>query len=106
MTRLTPDMVAAIVARYAQGTSAATIATEMGVHHTTVAARLRAAGVVLRGQPRKSAAVTAEVVARYQTGEPIIAIAAAMGMSNNTVRRILIREGVPLRPAHRPRKPR
>ena len=68
------------------------LAAEFGCHRSTVAARVKKAGIVMRGQSPEAVTVDS-MESLYQSGLSYVEVGRQLGYSANTVRKYL--RGVP-----------
>ena len=97
--RLTKAQVIEIAARYEEGATVYELAADFGCNRTTVAARLKKAGIVMRLQP-SSKEVVHEMVRLYQSGLSLADVGFQVGTSAGTVLRYLSDHGVRTRDTH------
>ncbi len=86
--RLTEAQVSEMVARYESGATVYELAAEFGCHRTTVAARLKKAGIAMRFQSPTSAAIDS-MVRLYGSGLSLLEVGKQLGLCANTVRNCL-----------------
>jgi DNA-directed RNA polymerase specialized sigma24 family protein len=86
--RLTEAQVVEIATKYVAGATVYELAAELGCHRTTVAERLKKAGVVMRLQSPE-AVVIASMETLYQSGLSYPEIGRQLGYAANTVRKYL-----------------
>lgn len=97
--RLTKAQVVEMAARYQEGATVYELAADFGCNRTTVAARLKKAGIVMRLQP-SSKEVIHEMVRLYQSGLSLADVGFQVGTSAGTVLRYLSDHGVKTRDTH------
>ena len=97
--RLTEAEIARMAARYAECATIYQLAEEFGVARTTVAARLKKAGVTMRGQS-PSAEQTVEMVRLYESGLSLLKVGQRVGFDAKTVRTRLLERGLAMRDSH------
>ncbi len=83
--RLTEAQVIEMAARYHGGATLYELAAEFGCNRTTVAARLKKAGIVMRGQSPTSEAIDS-MVRLYASGLSHLEVGKQLGFCANTVR--------------------
>ena len=86
--RLTEAQVVEIATKYEAGASVYELAAEFGCHRTTIAERLKKAGVVLRGQSPTPEAIDS-MVRLHTTGLSFQEVSKQLGFCTNTVRNCL-----------------
>ncbi len=89
----------ALLARHRDGHTLRQLATEFGIHRTTVSDLLRDAGV----ETNRFAVppdMVRQIVRMYKGGSSCIAIGKRVGRAKSTVREVLVRNGVRLRDSH------
>ena len=97
--RLTEVQTIEIAARYEARATVYEIAAEFGCNRTTVAARLKKAGIAMRGQPPTSEAI--DSMARlYASGLSLMEVGRQLGFCANTVRNCLRRRQLQVRDTH------
>ena len=88
-----------MVERYKEGATVYELSAEFGCHRTTVAARLKKAGISLRLQSPTSDAI--DLMAKlYASGLSSVEIGERLGYCANTVRSGLQGKGIRLRDTH------
>ena len=97
--RLTKAQVIEMAARYEEGATVYELAADFGCNRTTVAARLKKAGTVMRLQP-SSKEVVHEMVRLYQSGLSLADVGRQVGTSAGTVLRYINDHGVKTRDTH------
>jgi uncharacterized protein (DUF433 family) len=93
--RLGPEEVADLVSEYATGRTIGDLATDFGIHRTTVLAHLERQGV-----KRRSGIITGNLPVAtllYEQGWSLMKIGEHFGVDGETVRQALRKAGVPLR---------
>ena len=88
-----------IAARYQEGATLYDLAVEFGCHRTTVAARLKKAGIVMRGQSPTSESIDSMVLL-YASGLSLVEVSKRLGFSANTVRNCLQARRIQTRDTH------
>lgn len=88
-----------MAARYEEGATVYELAADFGCNRTTVAARLKKAGIVMRLQP-SSKEVVREMVRLYQSGLSLADVGLQVGTSAGTVLRYISDRGVKTRDTH------
>jgi len=86
--RLTEFQMVEMAEKYEAGSTVYELATEFGCHRTTVSARLKKAGIVMRGQS-PTPEVIDSMVRLYGTGLSPLDIGDEFGFCTNTVRNCL-----------------
>lgn len=94
--RLNTDQQAAVVTRYSNGETSATLAEEYGVAKSTILRILREARVVVRRQPMTPEQVS-DAAQIYVTGSPLSQVAKRLGVNQETMRTAILKAGVVLR---------
>ncbi|MFL6090438.1 MAG: helix-turn-helix domain-containing protein [Aeromicrobium sp.] len=97
--RLTEADIARMAARYAEGGTVYRLAKEFGVARTTVANRLKKAGVSMRGQSPAAEQVD-EMVRLYESGQSLHAVGQELGFDPKTIHTRLLKRGVAMRDSH------
>ena len=97
--RLTDAQVAEMATRYQTGATVYELAAEYGCHRTTVAERLKKAGMVMRGQSPTSEAIDSMVLL-YASGLSLVEVSKRLGFSANTVRNCLQARRIQTRDTH------
>ena len=95
-TRLTPELVAELVASYEAGTDMNALARAYGVHRHSVRAHLTKAGVELRRQGLTNIQID-EVVRLYAAGYSLAKLGQQFNCDHTTIGRALKRRGLKLR---------
>lgn len=97
--RLPPDELAALIRDYRAGDTVYELAPRYGIDRRTIAAKLKQAGVTLRGHtPGQQEAD--RLVELYQSGLSLVAAGERVGYTSRTVPRALIERDVPRRDSH------
>jgi DNA invertase Pin-like site-specific DNA recombinase len=86
--RLTKAQLTEMAARYEEGATVYELAAEFGCHRTTVAERLKKAGISMRGQS-PTPEVIDSMVRLYASGLSLLEVGKQFGFSANTVRKCL-----------------
>jgi DNA invertase Pin-like site-specific DNA recombinase len=97
--RLTEAQVAEMATKYQAGATVYELAAEFGCHRTTVAERLKKAGIVMRGQTPTPEAIDS-MVRLYTNGLSFLEVGKQLGSCANTVRNCLNGRGTPVRDTH------
>jgi hypothetical protein len=97
--RLTEAQVIEMAARYQEGATVYELATEFGCNRTTVAARLKKAGIAMRGQSPTSEAIDS-MVRLYASGLSHLEVGKQIGFCANTVRNCLQGRRIQARDTH------
>src|ERR1039458_7686270 len=104
--RLTGAQVVEMAARYQDGATVYELSDEFGCNRTTVAARLKKAGIAMRGQSPTSEVIDS-MVRLYASGLSLMEVGRQLGFCANTVRNCLRRRQLQVRDTHgRDRSPR
>ena len=99
--RLTETQVIEMAARYGGGATVYELAEgEFGCNRTTVAIRLKKAGIAMRCQSPTSEAIDS-MVRLYASGLSLLEVGMQLGFCANTVRNCLRRRGVQTQDTHR-----
>ena len=85
-----------LVERYASGATVYELATEFGIHRTTISQQLKTAGVKMRLQPLTPQQVE-EAAALYATGQSLADVGSQLGVNASTVLIALRTEGAEIR---------
>jgi DNA-binding Lrp family transcriptional regulator len=88
-----------MAARYEAGATVYELATEFGCHRTTVAERLKKAGIVMRGQS-PTPDVIDSMVCLYESGLSFREVGKQLGLSTSTVRNCLRERQIRARDKH------
>jgi lambda repressor-like predicted transcriptional regulator len=88
-----------VAARYEGGATVYELAAEFGCHRTTVAARLKKAGIAMRCQSPTSEAIDS-MVRLYASGLSLLEVSKQLGFCANTVRNCLLRRRIEVRKTH------
>ena len=75
------------------------LAAELACNRTTVAARLKKAGIAMRGQPPTSEVIDS-MVRLYESGLSLLEVGKQLGVCANTVRKYLPERRVLVRDTH------
>ena len=97
--RLTEAQVTKMAAHYAEGATMYELAAEFGCQRTTVAERLKKAGIAMHGQPATPEAIDS-MVQLYESGLSLLKVGKLCGVAAGTVRSRLINRGVQIRNSH------
>lgn len=97
--RLTEAQAIEMAARYEGGATVYELAAEFGCNRTTVAARLKKAGVTMRRQSPGSKLIDS-MVGLYALGLSLAEVGDRVGTSPGTVHRYLLIHGVQMRDSH------
>ena len=97
--RLTEAQVIEMAARYQEGATVYELAAEFGCHRTTIAARLKKAGIAMRGQSPTSEAIDS-MVRLYAFGLSHLEVGKQLGFCGNTVRNCLRERRIQARDTH------
>lgn len=95
--RLTEAQVGEMAARYEEGATVYELAAEFDCHRTTVATRLKKAGIAMRLQSPTSETVDS-MVRLYESGVSPLEVGKQLGFCANTVRACLRERQVSVRP--------
>jgi hypothetical protein len=87
--RLTEAQVSEMAARYQEGATVYELAAEFGCNRTTVAIRLKNAGIQMRGQSPTLEAIDS-MVRLYVSGLSLLEVGKQLGFCANTVRNCLL----------------
>lgn len=88
-----------MAARYQEGATVYELAAEFGCHRTTVAERVKRAGIVMRGQS-PTPDVIDSMVCLYESGLSFQEVGKQLGLSANTVRNCLRERQIRARDKH------
>jgi len=97
--RLTEAQAIAMAERYEGGATVYELAAELGCHRTTVAARLKKAGIVMRHQSPTSESIDS-MVRLYASGLSLLEVGKQLGISANSVRNCLRGREIHVRHTH------
>ena len=97
--QLNQSELARLTERYCAGATVYQLAKEFGVHRSTVALRLKQAGVELRGQSPTDQQVD-EMIQLYTQGLSLEKVGRRTGFDASTVMHCLRRRGIPTRDSH------
>ncbi len=97
--RLTKAQVIEMAARYEEGATVYELAADFGCNRTTVAARLKKAGVTMRQQSPVSELIDS-MVGLYESGLSLAEVGDRVGTSPGTVHRYIRMRGVQMRDSH------
>ncbi len=95
--QLTDDEKMAFVAGYERGEPIAELATQLGVHRTTLDNLIKRLGLSREDPDAVPSAVKDAIVASYRAGETLAVIGGRHGFSPNKVQRLLVAVGEPIR---------
>jgi lambda repressor-like predicted transcriptional regulator len=97
--RLTEAQVIQMAARYEEGATVYELAAEFDCHRTTVAARLKKAGIAMRSQSPTSEDIDT-MMHLYAAGHSLLEVGKQLGYSANTVRSCLQEQRIHARDTH------
>ena len=97
--RLTGAQVVEMAAKYEAGATVYELAAEFGCHRTTIAERLKKAGISMRGQSPTPEAIDS-MVRIYVSGLSLLEVGKQLGFCANTVRNCLRERHIPARDTH------
>ena len=97
--RLTEAQVIEMAARYQEGATVYDLAAEFGCHRTTVAARIKEAGIAMRCQSPTSEAIDS-MVQLYASGLSFLEVGKQLGFCANTVQNGLQGRRIQVRDTH------
>ena len=97
--RLTEDQMVEMAARYGEGATVYQLAAEFICNRTTVSARLKKAGIEMRGQSPTSEAIDS-MVRLYRSGLSLIEVGKQAGFCANTVSNCLEGRQIRVRDTH------
>jgi hypothetical protein len=97
--RLTEAQVIEMAARYQEGATVYELAADFGCNRTTVAARLKKVGIVMRCQSPTSEAIDL-MVRLYASGLSLLKVGEQLGFCANTVRNCLRERRIQARDTH------
>ncbi len=97
--RLTETQAIAMAARYEEGATVYELAADFGCNRTTVAARLKKAGITMRLQSPGSELIDS-MVGLYESGLSLAAVGSQVGKSAGTVHNYLRLRNIEIRNCH------